>query len=63
MKLPKAETLTPGVLCRTRRQGSYVITSNEIRSRFTLWKESGGKYEKVTTGKSPLVLYEKIPWV
>ena len=62
MKIPKSELLVPGVECRTLRKGVYVITSNELRNKFTLWKDNGGDYEKVATAKSPMTLYDKINW-
>lgn len=60
--LPASETKVPGVECKTRKNGTYVVTGNELRNKFTLWKFAAGGYEKVTTGKSPLTLYDKIPW-
>lgn len=62
MKIPKTELTVPGVLCRTKHQGVYVITSNELRSKFTLWKDNVDDYEKIATNKSILALYDKIPW-
>ena len=60
MKIPKSETLVPGVQCRTRNGNTFVITSNELRTRFTLWKPAGEEYERITTAKSIVVLYDEV---
>ena len=62
MKIPKSELMVPGVECRTKMNGNFVITSNELRSKFTLWKPSDDGYEKVATAKDPTALYDKVPW-
>ena len=62
MKIPKSELLVPGVECRTQFQGNFVITSNELRNRFTLWKQTDDGFEKKSTSKSIMDLYDKIPW-
>ena len=49
MKLPKSETIVPGVECRTLYHGTYVITSNELRNKFTLWQLMGSDYTKIAT--------------
>ncbi len=62
MKIPKTELLVPGVLCRTKQNGNFVITSNELRTRFSLWKQHGDDYDKIATNKTITALYEKVPW-
>lgn len=61
-KLPPSETKIPGVECRTRKHGIYLVTGNELRNKFTLWKENAYGYEKIATANNPTKLYSKIPW-
>lgn len=63
MKIPKSELLVPGVECRTRHHGVYVITANEARNKFTLWHETEGDYKKIASNKSLTALYDKVPWL
>lgn len=62
MKIPKSETIVPGVECRTLHHGTYVITSNELRNKFTLWQLMGNDYTKIAINKSITALYDKVPW-
>lgn len=61
-KLPETELRVPGCLCRTASGQEYIKTSNETRSKHTLWKVVDGGFEKVATSGDMNALDEKIPW-
>lgn len=64
-KLPATET-GAAVRCKTKKGQEYLISQNPLpprpQDRFTLWRQSAQGLERVTSGKEPTSLYEKIPW-
>ena len=61
-KLPDSELNAPGCLCRTKSSQEYIKTSNEDRTKHTLWKVVGDGYEKVMTSNLMGALDEKISY-
>ena len=59
--IPASELQVPGVLC-VAAKGNYVITSKQMRDKFTLWKEVDGGVLKVASDTSPIKLYPLVPW-
>lgn len=60
-KIPSTEN-GPGVHCTTKGGQEYYVTQCLEKKRFTLWHKVDSGYEQLGTAKSPLELYEKIPW-
>ena len=52
----------PGVSCRTRSGQEYRISQDPTKMEFTLWKVVHGGFERMLSAKSPIPLYEKVPW-
>ena len=61
-KIPESELKAPGCLCKTESGQNYYITSNEPRTKHTLWKATPDGVEKVMTSSSMESINEKIPW-
>ncbi len=60
-KIPSSEN-GPRVFCTTTSGREYFVTQCRERMRFTLWHKSEYGYEQIVAAKSPLDLYDKIPW-
>lgn len=60
-KLPSSEN-GPGVLCKTISGNEYFISQCLDKMRFTLWNKTSDGYQQISAAKSPLDLYELIPW-
>lgn len=62
-QLPKASVVK--VTCFTKPNGGgdqYLITQNEIKGNFDLWKCCEDGYEKVATGDNPIEFNQFIPY-
>ena len=62
--IPSSETGSR-TTCFTKPDSSgdkYIITQNQLKDQFTLWKCVEGGYEKVSVSVSPLELDNKIPY-
>ena len=60
-KLPSSESGAQ-VRCTTKSGKQYIISQSPSTGKFTLWVIENGEYEKLATAKTPLPLYDKIPW-
>lgn len=60
-KLPASESGTR-VCCLTKGKQQYIVSHAPMTGKFTLWLIKDKEYEKIATAKSPLPLYDKIPW-
>jgi len=60
-QLPASES-GAGVRCKTRAGAEYIVSQCPEKMRFTLWEVMEQGLEPLGTAKSPLELYEKIPW-
>ena len=61
-KIPAADQTGAGVTCTTAKKQVYVISQNLSNGKFTLWKQVKGGYQRLDNAKSPIPLYDKIPW-
>lgn len=42
--------------------GEYLITENQLKAQFTLWRRSDDGFEKIKTSDNPLDFDKIIPW-
>lgn len=60
-KLPSTENGRQ-VQCATKSGKEYLVTHCLEKHRFALWRKRENGFEQIGTAKSPMDLYDKIPW-
>lgn len=59
-EIPKDQLTAPKVTYIDSRGVTYVITTDVFHKSYLCWRKDNGKYVKIATGETPLVLYDFI---